>query len=73
MKDRRALLRHRTFIQGRIYFNNGLSSVDCIVRDLTEGGSKLEVPETVALPDAFELFLPNKDEILSRSGRMAEG
>jgi hypothetical protein len=62
MKDRRALVRHRTFIQGRIYFNNGMSSVDCIVRDLTEGGSRLEVPETVALPDAFELFLPNKDE-----------
>jgi hypothetical protein len=62
MKDRRALVRHRTFIQGRISFNNGMSSVDCIVRDLTEDGSRLEVPETVALPDAFELFLPNKDE-----------
>ena len=62
MKDRRALVRHKTFIKGRIYFNNGLSSMDCIVRDLTEGGSRLEVSETVALPDVFELYLPNKDE-----------
>jgi len=62
MKDRRAFLRHKTFIRGRIYFNNRLSSMDCIVRDLTESGSRLEVSETVALPDAFELYLPNKDE-----------
>jgi hypothetical protein len=62
MKDRRTLVRHKTFIKGRIYFNNGLSSMDCIVRDLTEGGSRLEVSETVALPDVFELYLPNKDE-----------
>src|ERR1700683_3806852 len=62
IKDRRSLVRHKTFIKGRIYFNNGLSSMDCIVRDLTEGGSRLEVSETVALPDVFELYLPNKDE-----------
>jgi hypothetical protein len=62
MKDRRTLLRHKTFIKGRIFFNNGLSSMDCIVRDLTEGGSRLEVSETIALPDVFELYLPNKDE-----------
>ena len=62
MNDRRAFPRHKTFIKGRIYFNNRLSSMDCIVRDLAENGSRLEVSETVALPDAFELYLPNKDE-----------
>jgi hypothetical protein len=62
MKDRRRLVRHKMFIKGRIFFNNGLSSMDCIVRDLTEGGSRLEVSEAVALPDVFELYLPNKDE-----------
>lgn len=60
--DRRVLPRHKTFIKGRIYFNNRLSSLDCIVRDLGETGSRLEVSETVALPDAFELYLPTKDE-----------
>jgi len=62
MNERRALPRHKTFIRGRIYFNNRLSSMDCIVRDLAENGSRLEVSEAVALPDAFELYLPNKDE-----------
>jgi hypothetical protein len=62
MQDRRASSRHKTFIKGRIFFNNGLSSMDCIIRDMTDNGSRLEVSETVALPDAFELYLPNKDE-----------
>jgi hypothetical protein len=62
MQDRRTNPRHKTFIKGRIFFNNGLSSMDCIIRDMTDSGSRLEVSETVALPDAFELYLPNKDE-----------
>ena len=62
MIERRALVRHKTFIKGRIYFNNRLSSLDCIVRDVSEQGARLQVPESVALPDAFELYLPNKDE-----------
>ena len=62
MIERRALVRHKTLIKGRIYFNNRLSSLDCIVRDVSERGARLQVPESVAVPDAFELFLPNKDE-----------
>jgi hypothetical protein len=62
MIERRLLVRHKTFIKGRIYFNNRLSSMDCIVRDVTANGGRLEVSESVALPDSFELYLPNKDE-----------
>ena len=62
MIERRALIRHKSFIRGRIYFNNRLSSMDCIVRDVTDNGSRLEVSASVALPDAFEIYLPNKDE-----------
>jgi hypothetical protein len=62
MIERRALARHKTFIKGRIYFNNRLSSMDCIVRDVTDVGARLEASESVALPDAFELYLPTKDE-----------
>jgi hypothetical protein len=62
MIERRANLRHKTFIKGRIYFNNRLSSMDCIVREVSEHGSRLEFSENPALPDVFELYLPNKDE-----------
>jgi PilZ domain len=62
MIERRANPRHKTFIKARIYFNNRLSSMDCIVREVSEHGSRLEFSEKVALPDVFELYLPNKDE-----------
>jgi hypothetical protein len=62
MTDRRSLIRHKTFIKGRIYFNNRLSSMDCIVRDVSHSGSRLEISESVALPDVFEIYLPNKEE-----------
>ncbi len=62
MIERRAHPRHKTFIKGRIYFNNRLSSMDCIVRDIGEQGSRLEFSESVTLPNVFELYLPNKDE-----------
>jgi hypothetical protein len=62
MIERRLLVRHKTFIKGRIYFNNRLSSIDCIVRDVTANGARLEVSENVALPNSFELHFPNKDE-----------
>src|SRR5580658_8974450 len=62
MIERRSIVRHKTFIKGRIYFNNRLSSMDCIVRDVTDNGSRLEFSESVALPEMFELYMPNKDE-----------
>jgi hypothetical protein len=62
MIERRTHPRHKTFIKGRIYFNNRLSSMDCIVREISEHGSRLEFSENVTLPDVFELFLPSKDE-----------
>lgn len=62
MIERRALPRHKTFIKGRIYFNNRLASMDCIIRDVTEKGARLEFSENVTLPEVFELYVPNKDE-----------
>jgi hypothetical protein len=62
MVDRRASPRHKTFIKGRIYFNNRLASMECIVRDVTDKGCRIEFSENVTLPDNFELYLPNKDE-----------
>lgn len=62
MNERRAVVRHKTFFKGRIYFNNRLSSMDCIVRDATADGGRLEVSDSVTLPNAFEIYLPNRDE-----------
>ncbi len=56
------MVRHKTLFKGRIYFNNRPASMDCIVRDVTANGARLEFSENVTLPELFELYLPNKDE-----------
>ena len=36
--------------------------MDCIVREFTNMGARLEFSEFPALPDAFEVFIPTRDE-----------
>jgi hypothetical protein len=60
-KERRAALRHKSFIQGRIYFNHRRSSMDCIIREFTDIGARLEFSDVAALPDIFEVYVPSKD------------
>jgi hypothetical protein len=62
MKERRSIARHKSFIQGRVYFNHRQSSTDCTIRDFTDTGARLQFPETTALPDAFEVYVPSKEE-----------
>lgn len=63
MAERRSWSRQKSFLQGRIYFNNRRSTVDCLVRDYSEAGARLKFSESVAVPDAIELFIPNKEEV----------
>jgi hypothetical protein len=63
LKERRASARQRSFLQGRIYYNNRRTSVDCLVRDISEHGAKLKFAAAVTTPDVIELQIPAKDEI----------
>lgn len=63
MDERRTLIRQKSFLQGRIYFNNRRSSIDCLVRDYSETGARLKLSETVAVPEVMELYIPNREEM----------
>jgi hypothetical protein len=63
MPERRTSSRHKSFLQGRVYYNNRRSSVDCLVRDVSDAGAKLVFGEAVTVPDVVELYLSNKDEV----------
>jgi hypothetical protein len=62
MKERRTGSRQKSFLQGRIFFNNGRTSVDCLVRDFCQHGARLKFASMTATPDVVELYIPNKDE-----------
>lgn len=60
--ERRRAARSRTLIGGKVIFNQRQSTLDCMVRNLSEDGALLVFPGSVALPDLFELHLPVKRE-----------
>ncbi|KQP41547.1 pilus assembly protein PilZ [Methylobacterium sp. Leaf104] len=61
MSEHRRESRLRTFLKGRIVFNKGASSMDCLVRDLSPSGARLALSETSTLPESFDLYIPQKD------------
>jgi hypothetical protein len=49
--------RHRTLKPGLIVFNNGFSTIECMVRNLSESGAQLKVESLNGIPDEFQLKL----------------
>jgi PilZ domain len=62
MTERRTAARKKSFLQGRIFFNNRRTSVDCLIRDFCEHGARLKFSGMTATPDVVELHIPNRDE-----------
>ena len=62
MAERRSGSRQKSFLQGRIFFNNRRATVDCLIRDFSEIGARLNFDRMISLPDVVELFIPVKDE-----------
>ena len=60
MTTERAATRVRTLLRGVITYNHGNTSVDCLVRDVSSVGARIEVSAAVVLPDEFDLCVPLK-------------
>ena len=58
--NQRIAPRVRTLIAARIAFNNGQSTLDCLIRNLSDTGAKLTFSAAVTLPDCFDLMIPQK-------------
>src|SRR5688500_702379 len=64
MNERRKSARQKSFLRGRIYFNNRRSAIDCLVRDISCAGARLIFPEAMTTPDRVELYIPQKEQTL---------
>ena len=52
-REQRNDQRHRTLKPGLIVFNDGYSTIECMVRNLSEGGAQLKVESLIGIPDTF--------------------
>jgi hypothetical protein len=62
MIENRTTPRLRSLLKGKIIYNNRLSTVDCVVRDISGSGARLALPQNFTLPDRFELYVPLKEK-----------
>ncbi|ABD88862.1 PilZ domain-containing protein [Rhodopseudomonas palustris] len=60
MLERRQHFRGRVFCGGRIAFNERESSIDCIVRNLSSCGAKVEFNNAAVVPDHVDLTITRK-------------
>ena len=58
MRERRRTPRPKCLLRGRIYFNKGRSSIDCLIRDISYEGARVVFSDPVNIPDAVELYIP---------------
>jgi hypothetical protein len=55
--ERRKFQRHRTLKPAKIVFNQNASVIDCMARNLSAAGARLQVPNVVTIPERFELVI----------------
>src|SRR3954464_4832718 len=58
--DQRVAPRLKALIAAKISFNNSQSTLDCLIRNLSDTGAKLIVSAAVTLPECFDLIVPPK-------------
>jgi len=55
-RERRGAPRQRTLLGGKIVHSNGLLSMNCVLRNLSETGARISLPPNTATPDTFDLI-----------------
>jgi prefoldin subunit 5 len=63
--ERRISKRKRTLLAAKIVFADGASTVDCVIRDLSETGARIRVGSFATLPEDFRLVITGRGEALS--------
>lgn len=56
-EELRSAQRHRTLKGAKIVVNDGFSTFDCTIRNMSESGAKLLVPSVIGIPERFGLAL----------------
>ena len=62
MKERRRTTRQKSFLRGCIQFNNGRTTADCLIRDISLYGARLTFSDSITTPDAIDVYIPQKDQ-----------
>ncbi|WP_165445862.1 sensor domain-containing diguanylate cyclase [Bradyrhizobium uaiense] len=57
-------VRGRTLLTAKVIFNFGQSTIDCVVRRITDEGATIELESALGVPEHFQLSIPSEQAIL---------
>lgn len=60
MTELRGAERGRSLLKAKIIFNNRMSTVDCIIKNISASGARILVGSTLSVPREFDLHVPLK-------------
>lgn len=61
--ERRKALRGRVYLGGTLAFDLRSPSVECLVRNLSEDGAKIEFESAVEIPEEFDFYIPRSRKL----------
>jgi len=56
--EKRLSPRRNTMIRAAIAYDGGRTWLECVIRDLSDGGAKLELASVRGVPQTFDLMVP---------------
>jgi diguanylate cyclase (GGDEF)-like protein len=62
MSEQKPMPRGRTFLAGKVISNYGQSTIDCVVRRISDDGAVIEVESVFGVPEHFHLLIPGEGE-----------
>ncbi len=63
MQEERRAERAKSLLRARIIYNHRLSTIDCVVKNISTSGAKLALGEAMTVPSEFDLDIPQKGKI----------
>lgn len=60
-RPERLKIRRKALAGGRLIYHGGSATVECVVRDISEGGARLRIEGTAPIPERFELVVPSRN------------
>jgi hypothetical protein len=71
--ERRDTPRRKCFLRAFVYFEGRGTAVDCVVRDISDSGARLQFDKPLALSEILDLHIPIKGQTFHAENRWRNG
>jgi hypothetical protein len=73
MMEKREVPRHKCFLRAFVYFEGRGTAVDCVVRDISDVGARLQFDKPLVLSELLDLHIPIKGQSFHAERRWHSG